>query len=59
MTQAELLSVAQFAHAIERTPRTVINLIQAGRIVATKVGEGRTSAYVISREELERFQKAS
>lgn len=51
--QAELLSVAQVADALQISPRAVLHRIKAGTLAATKLGPG-TAAYVITREELER-----
>lgn len=52
----DLLSVTQAAEALGKPPRTVHHMISSGRLAATKVGEGRTSAYVITRAEVERVK---
>lgn len=41
------------------TPRAVLHRITSGKIEASKLGEGRTSAYVIAASEIERIQQAS
>lgn len=52
---SDLLSVAQAAREIHRSPRTVLHWINAGKITATKLGPG-TAAYVIARGEIERVK---
>lgn len=49
-------SVAQAAKALQLTRRAVLHRIAAGTITAEKVGEGRTSAYVIDSAEIERVK---
>ena len=49
----EYLTVAQFAAEVGRPVSTVHNWITTGRIAATKIGDGRTSAYVIPRIEVD------
>ena len=49
----DYLTVAQFAAKVERPVSTVHNWIATGRIAATKIGDGRTSAYVIPRIEVD------
>jgi excisionase family DNA binding protein len=56
---AELLSVAQVAQLLQIAHRTVLHRIALGQIAATKVGDGKTSAYVIQRSEVERVQAAA
>lgn len=52
-----LLTVQQAATELSLSPRTVRHRISAGTIKATKVGEGQTSAYVITRREVERVKR--
>jgi hypothetical protein len=49
----EYLTVAQFAAEVGRPVSTIHNWIATGRIAATKIGDGRTSAYVIPRIEVD------
>jgi len=51
----DLLSVAQVAEVLGKAPRTVLYRIALGQIAATKLGTGKTSAYVITRAELDRL----
>lgn len=53
-----LLNVQQAAERLSLSPRAVQHRIATGRIAATKVGEGRTSSYVITLEEVERVLAA-
>lgn len=53
-TQNPPLTVAQTAAELHITRRAVIHRIHAGTLAATKIGEGRTSAYLIARSEVER-----
>lgn len=52
----DLLSVTQVAEELGKPPRTVHHMIATGRLTATKIGDGRTSAYVITRAEVERVK---
>lgn len=54
-TPPEFLSVAQAAAELHITSRAVRHRIKAGTLLATKLGPG-TSAYVITREEIERVK---
>lgn len=56
MTQ--LRSVKQAADALNISPRAVLHRIAAGTINAIKVGDGRTSAYAITPEEIDRVRDA-
>ena len=58
-TTPDLLTVRQAAHALGLSPRSVLHRITTGTIGATKIGDGRTSAYVIAASEIERIQQAS
>lgn len=51
-----LLNVRQAAKALNLTSRAVRHRIAAGTLKASKIGDGRTSAYVITREEIERVK---
>ncbi len=55
----EWLNVVQAAKLLGLTPRAVLHRITSGKIEASKLGEGRTSAYVIAASEIERIQQAS
>jgi len=46
--------VTQAAAELNMAPRTLHHQIATGKVHATKVGDGRTSAYVITRAEIER-----
>lgn len=50
----QLGAVAQAAEDLCLSRRAVLHRIQTGTRAATKVGEGRTSSYVITVEEIER-----
>lgn len=52
----DLLSVTQAAEELCVSPRTVQHWIAGNKIAATKIGTGRTSAYVITRAEVERIR---
>ena len=54
---SELLSVTQAARELSVAPRTLHHRIATGKVAATKVGDGRTSAYVITRAEVERIKR--
>lgn len=51
-----LYSVAQAARELHLSVRAVQHRISKGQIKAEKIGEGRTSAYVITRAEIERVK---
>lgn len=52
----DLLTVAQAAAELNLSPRAVQHRIGRGAIAAMKIGEGRTSAYVITRAEIDRVK---
>lgn len=54
MTNLELLTTAQAATELGVSRRTILARIQAGTLEATKVGDGRTSAFLLTRAEVER-----
>ena len=56
MTEHDLMTVTQAAAELNVTPRAVQHRIKAGTLRATKLGAGRTSAYVIARAEVERVK---
>lgn len=54
-----LLSTAQAAQRLGITRRGVVHRIQAGTLVAIKIGEGKTSGWAIDEEEVERVLEES
>lgn len=56
MTSNDFLTVTQAAAALNLSPRAVQHRIKTGGITAQKMGEGRTSAYLIARAEIERVR---
>lgn len=59
MTEARLRSVRQAALDLGVSRRTVLRRIADGELAATKVGDGRTSSYVISEDEIARALAAA
>ena len=55
-TPADYLTVTQTARELNLHRRAVIHRIAAGTLAATKVGDARTSAYIIERAEVERIK---
>ncbi len=55
----EWLTVTQAARVLSLSPRAVLHRITSGKIAASKLGEGRTSAYVIAAAEVERVKSAA
>ncbi|GAA4112276.1 hypothetical protein GCM10022215_08500 [Nocardioides fonticola] len=55
----EQLNVAEAAKELCVSPRTVQYRIANGKLKATKVGAGKTSAYLIARSEVDRAKAAS
>lgn len=55
----DLLTAKQAAAQLSIPLRTFHRWILAGKVEATKIGDGRTSAYVITRAEVERLGEAS
>ncbi len=53
---SQLRTVAQAAEDLSLTRRAVLHRIQAGTLHATKIGDGRTSAYVITEDEIARVK---
>lgn len=53
-----LLSVAEVAEALHLSVRAVHHRIAKGHIDAEKLGQGKTSAYVIHSDELERIKRS-
>lgn len=58
MTTLDFMTVAQAAEALHLSVRAVQHRIKNDQIAATKIGAGRTSAYVISTAEVERVRRA-
>ena len=56
MTTNDLLTVAQAAAELDLSPRAVQHRITTGTLAAQKLGAGRTSAYVITRAEIDRVK---
>lgn len=54
MTTNDILTVAQAAAELNLSPRAVQHRITTGTLAAQKLGSGKTSAYVITRAEVER-----
>lgn len=54
-TPDALLSVAQAAEELGVPIRTLQYRITTGKVAATKVGDGRTSSYVLTRAEVDRL----
>lgn len=50
----DFLTVAQAAEELNLSRRAVAHRIKVGTLAAEKIGDGRTSAYVIARAEIER-----
>lgn len=53
---SQYLTVTQAARELNLTRRAVIHRIAAGTLAAAKVGDARTSAYIIERAEVERIK---
>ena len=53
-TPADYLTVTQTARELNLHRRAVIHRIAPGTLAAAKVGDARTSAYIIERAEVER-----
>lgn len=51
-----LLSVSQAANELRLPTRTLLHRITTGKVEATKIGDGQTSPYVITRAEVERLK---
>lgn len=56
MTTNDLMTVAQAARELNLSVRAVQHRIKTGTLTAQKLGDGRTSAYVITRAEVERVR---
>lgn len=57
--QTNFVNVRDAAAELGISPRAVLHRITRGELRATKVGDGRTSAYIIERAEIERAKAAS
>jgi excisionase family DNA binding protein len=58
-TRPEWLTVVQAAKVLNLSPRAVLHRITSGKISASKLGEGRTSAYIITAAEVERVKSVA
>lgn len=58
MQTEDVMSVAQAAEELSLSPRAVQHRIKTGTLAAQKLGTGRTSAYVITRAEINRVKAA-
>ena len=58
-TPSDYLTVTQAARELNLTRRAVVHRIAAGTLAAAKVGDARTSAYIIERAEVERAKAGS
>ena len=58
-TPSDYLTVTQAARELNLTRRAVVHRIAAGTLAAAKVGDARTSAYIIERAEIERAKAGS
>lgn len=54
-----LLNIKQAAHELGLSPSGVKYRILTGAITAEKVGDGRTSQYAITTDEIERVKNAT
>ena len=54
--QTNFVNVRDAAAELGISPRAVLHRITRGELRATKVGDGRTSAYIIERAEIERVK---
>ena len=50
-------TVAQAAETLSLSPRAVLHRIKHNKIAAEKIGDGRTSAYLIDAAEIDRVLK--
>ena len=57
--QTNFVNVRDAAATLGISPRAVLHRITRGAIRATKGGDGRTSAYIIDRTEIERVRTAA
>ena len=56
---SDLLTVAQAAEELNVSVRAIQHWIANGKVQAFKIGTGRTSAYVINRDEVERIRSTN
>lgn len=59
MSTNNLLTVQQVARELNISVRAVQHRITVGSLAAEKLGEGRTSAYVVTRDEVDRAKAAA
>ena len=57
--QTNFVNVRDAAAELGISPRAVLHRITRGELRATKVGDGRTSAYIIERAEIERVKASA
>lgn len=57
MTTNDFLTVTQAAKELNLSARAVQHRINVGTIAAQKIGSGRTSAWVMTREEIDRVKR--
>lgn len=55
-TPSQIVTVAVAAEEWHVDRRTAIRWIASGKVAAEKIGEGQTSAYVLTREEVDRVK---
>lgn len=55
-TPSQIVTVAVAAEEWHVDRRTAIRWIASGKVAAEKIGEGRTSAYVLTRAEVDRVK---
>lgn len=58
MTNHDFIPVTEAAAELNLSVRAVLHRITKGQIEATKLGSGRTSAYMVTRSEIERVKAA-
>lgn len=54
---SDILNVARVAKELRLSPRAVLHRITKGKIRAEKIGQGRTSSYVVTAGEVERVKR--
>lgn len=55
-TPSQIVTVAVAAEEWHVDRRTALRWIASGKVAAEKIGEGQTSAYVLTREEVDRVK---
>jgi hypothetical protein len=54
---SDFVNVRDAARELGLAPRTILARIRHGQIQATKIGPGKTSAYIIARTEIARIKQ--